>query len=144
MQEAYAATLQGRHMAVYSFYIFDRHGKVLSLLPKKSLRNVHKTTSVLLAVWCSRVALINGLPALITFSFSLAECIYKKKFYPPGTQTGPPNIGSRSASSSGAKPANAAEKAVGGPIPGRQPRILSAEDDAKLVFGTIFSLRNMV
>ncbi|MCJ1285188.1 TRAPP subunit bet5 [Xylographa opegraphella] len=51
---------------------------------------------------------------------SAAECVYKKKWLPPSLKT--PDL------------------LNGAP----QPRALSAEDDAKLVFGTIFSLRNMV
>ncbi|MCJ1247860.1 TRAPP subunit bet5 [Trapelia coarctata] len=49
-----------------------------------------------------------------------ASCIYKKKWLPTPT--------------------------AAMPIPNTAPqaRVLSAEDDAKLVFGTVFSLRNMV
>ncbi|MCJ1302643.1 TRAPP subunit bet5 [Hypocenomyce scalaris] len=67
---------------------------------------------------------------MVVYSFYIfdrhAECIYKKKWNPRptssstqlqsnGLSNGPPN-----------------------------PTALSAEDDAKLIFGTIFSLRNMV
>ncbi|KAL9602590.1 MAG: hypothetical protein Q9219_001734 [cf. Caloplaca sp. 3 TL-2023] len=68
---------------------------------------------------------------MVVYSFYIfdrhAECIYKKKWTPR-----PSSTGYKSQSSSvvldGAS----------------QPKALSAEDDAKLVFGTIFSLRNMV
>lgn len=56
----------------------------------------------------------------------VAECIYKKRWAPPP------------ASSSKAPQAN------GVPDAQSQFKGLSVEDDAKLVFGTIFSLRNMV
>ncbi len=84
-------------MAVYSFYIFDRHG--LSRLPPKMK---HELTG------------------------AIAECIYKKKWAPrPNSSSKPPQINGLSDGQS-------------------QPKALSAEDDAKLIFGTIFSLRNMV
>ena len=51
-----------------------------------------------------------------------AECIYKKKWTP------------RPTSSSQSQPPNGVSAS----------KALSAEDDAKLIFGTIFSLRNMV
>ena len=55
----------------------------------------------------------------------LAQCIYKKRWAP------------QPISSKGIQPNG---------LPEGQPRskALSAEDDAKLVFGTVFSLRNMV
>ncbi len=59
-------------------------------------------------------------------TYHAAECIYKKKWAP------------RPISSSKAPPSN------GFPDGQSQPKALSAEDDAKLVFGTVFSLRNMV
>jgi hypothetical protein len=59
-----------------------------------------------------------------------AECIYNKRWLPPST----------SSSGRGSRPSSQAI-VNGGP----QPRAaLSAEDDAKLIFGTVFSLRNMV
>ncbi|KAL8846438.1 MAG: hypothetical protein Q9221_008463 [Calogaya cf. arnoldii] len=56
-----------------------------------------------------------------------AECIYKKKWAPRPTGTG-----------------SKSQQANGLPDGRPQPKALSAEDDAKLIFGTIFSLRNMV
>lgn len=53
-----------------------------------------------------------------------AECIYKKKWTPRPNSTG--------------------SKASGMPDGALQPKALSAEDDAKLIFGTVFSLRNMI
>ena len=62
----------------------------------------------------------------VWLTLNSAECIYKKKWAP------------RPISSSKAPQANG--------LSGNQsqPKALSAEDDAKLIFGTIFSLRNMV
>lgn len=55
-----------------------------------------------------------------------AECIYKRKWAPqPTSSSNPPQSNGLFDRQS-------------------QPKGLSAEDDAKLVFGTIFSLRNMV
>lgn len=59
-------------------------------------------------------------------TYHAAECIYKKKWTP------------RPISSSKAPQPNGFSDGQS------QPKALSAEDDAKLVFGTIFSLRNMV
>ena len=53
-----------------------------------------------------------------------AECIYKKKWTP--------------------RPTSSTNKANGVADGAQQFKSLSAEDDAKLIFGTIFSLRNMV
>lgn len=56
----------------------------------------------------------------------VAECIYKKRWAPrPGSSPKVPQANG---------------------VPDVQPQLrgLSVEDDAKLVFGTIFSLRNMV
>lgn len=65
---------------------------------------------------------------MVVYSFYVfdrhAECIYKKKWIARPTSKGPQANGFAEGSS--------------------QPKALSAEDDAKLVFGTIFSLRNMV
>ncbi|KAM0804620.1 Longin-like domain-containing protein [Usnea florida] len=67
---------------------------------------------------------------MVVYSFYVfdrhAECIYKKRWAP------------RPSSSSRAPQTN------GAPDVQPQSKGLSAEDDAKLVFGTIFSLRNMV
>ncbi|RMZ90655.1 hypothetical protein DV736_g2105, partial [Chaetothyriales sp. CBS 134916] len=61
-----------------------------------------------------------------------AECIYKRRWYP--------------SSQSGAKTSKQASHAQpghpNGIAPSRTP--LSGDDDAKLIFGTVFSLRNMV
>lgn len=59
-----------------------------------------------------------------------AECIYKKKWQPPT-----PSATKASRPSSQATYTN-------GVVPTRTT--LSADDDAKLIFGTVFSLRNMV
>jgi hypothetical protein len=91
-------------MVVYSFYIFDRHGK----RKKKKL-------------FCY----INHLHT----NCHLAECIYKRRWLPRPTST----VGkSRSDTVSGAAPT------------GLGQTVRSTDDDSKLVFGTVFSLRNMV
>ena len=79
-------------MVVFSFYIFDRHGKSGFLS-------------------CPAKSVVDTAPA---------DCIYKRKWLPKDNQ---------------------ANGLPDGPPRGKA---LSAEDDAKLVFGTIFSLRNMV
>ncbi|KEF60071.1 uncharacterized protein A1O9_04921 [Exophiala aquamarina CBS 119918] len=71
---------------------------------------------------------------MVVYSFYIfdrhAECIYTKRWINP------------SASSSGRGSRPPSQAIVSG---GQQPRAaLSAEDDAKLIFGTVFSLRNMV
>lgn len=67
---------------------------------------------------------------MVVYSFYVfdrhADCIYKKRWTP------------RPDSSSKVSHAN------GVPDLQQQSKALSAEDDAKLIFGTIFSLRNMV
>ncbi|MCJ1373563.1 TRAPP subunit bet5 [Loxospora ochrophaea] len=64
---------------------------------------------------------------MVVYSFYVfdrhAECIYKKKWVPG--------------------PAGSSKTALLNGAP-TQGRVLSAEDDAKLVFGTVFSLRNLV
>ena len=99
-------------MVVYSFYIFDRHGKPLHRLP----------------ISHSLISRLTCPPA---------ECIYKKH-WPPR----PLSSGSRAAP----RPASEASSELSNGVHGggRRPPGLSAEDDAKLIFGTIFSLRNMV
>ncbi len=72
----------------------------------------------------------HGIPSRPTRQTKLtrgaADCIYKKKWAPrPTSSSKPPQSNGLSDRQS-------------------QPKGLSAEDDAKLVFGTIFSLRNMV
>lgn len=84
-------------MAVYSFYIFDRHG-------------VYRNSEIQLML-----------------ILDLADCIYKKKWAPRPTSS-----------------STKAQQSTGPPDGAGQPKALSAEDDAKLIFGTIFSLRNMV
>ncbi|KAI4190491.1 MAG: hypothetical protein L6R41_000726 [Letrouitia leprolyta] len=68
---------------------------------------------------------------MVVYSFYVfdrhAECIYKKKWTPR-----PSSISNKGQQSN--------KLPDGAP----QPKALSAEDDAKLIFGTIFSLRNMV
>jgi len=84
---------------------------------------------------------------MVVYSFYIfdrhTECIYSKLWHqnerPPSSTTGTagrPISGSSTAS-------NGAIVADLGPARAR-PAKLSAQDDAKLIFGTIFSLRNMV
>lgn len=67
---------------------------------------------------------------MVVYSFYVfdrhAECIYKKKWAPR------PDSSSKLPVSNGVSDGQS------------QPKALSAEDDAKLIFGTIFSLRNMI
>lgn len=98
-------------MVVYSFYIFDRHGTCLYLLPNPQQRYTN--------------------PAALIF---LAECIYKRRWVPrPSSIVGK---SSRPTSETSATP-NALP-----PVLGQSAR--TTDDDAKLIFGTVFSLRNMV
>ena len=68
--------------------------------------------------------------SLRTLTNSKAECIYKKKWLPPSIATGKTS-----------RPSSQATYTNG--IVSSRPA-LSADDDAKLIFGTVFSLRNMV
>lgn len=101
-------------MVVYSFYIFDRHSEFYR------------------APHIQFVELTDHLPA---------ECIYSRLYaqldrpLSTGGASGRPTSGSSITS-------NGPQVDVG---PARaRPARLSAQDDAKLIFGTIFSLRNMV
>ncbi|KIW83285.1 hypothetical protein Z517_02530 [Fonsecaea pedrosoi CBS 271.37] len=71
---------------------------------------------------------------MVVYSFYIfdrhAECIYKRQWLPPAIST----TGKTSRPSS-------QTYVNGGP---HSRSVLSAEDDAKLIFGTVFSLRNMV
>ncbi|KAK5055918.1 hypothetical protein LTR84_012468 [Exophiala bonariae] len=71
---------------------------------------------------------------MVVYSFYIfdrhAECIYNKRWLPPANPT----------AGRGSRPSSQAI-VNGGP---QARSILSAEDDAKLIFGTVFSLRNMV
>ncbi|CAF9912148.1 MAG: hypothetical protein GOMPHAMPRED_007570 [Gomphillus americanus] len=83
---------------------------------------------------------------MVVYSFYIfdrhAECIYKRKYLPPGHKA--PGSGlppSRPTSSAGSE----ADTGNTNVSEARPPsKALSAEDDAKLIFGTVFSLRNMV
>lgn len=104
-------------MVVYSFYIFDRHSKSIHVLEF----------------------------AIDTKSYPSAECIYSKLWHrnndrPLSTTGATARPISGSSNSSAVPPLNVPELAV----PKSRPGKLSAQDDAKLIFGTIFSLRNMV
>ncbi|PWI74586.1 transport protein particle complex of the golgi, subunit bet5-like protein [Purpureocillium lilacinum] len=66
------------------------------------------------------------------------ECIYAKSWLPPPQPARPTSASSASA-------AAAASTSTAAAAPTQQPSAVSASsDDAKLVFGTVFSLRNMV
>ncbi|ODH13531.1 hypothetical protein ACO22_07158 [Paracoccidioides brasiliensis] len=77
---------------------------------------------------------------MVVYSFYIfdrhAECIYKRRWLPRPTSTGskPPRPTSDSAALSNGLP-----KFI--PVSSQS---LTAEDDAKLIFGAVFSLRNMV
>lgn len=83
--------------------------------------------------------------AIDTNSSPPAECIYSKLWHrnndrPLSTTGATARPISGSSNSSAVPPLNVPELAV----PKSRPGKLSAQDDAKLIFGTIFSLRNMV
>ncbi|KAL8909594.1 MAG: hypothetical protein Q9207_000092 [Kuettlingeria erythrocarpa] len=85
---------------------------------------VSPTTS---AIWSSAPTSVSYAPVMVVYAFYIfdrhAECIYKKRWTPrPPSSTGSKGV-------------------ITGAAP--QPKALSAEDDAKLIFGTVFSLRNM-
>lgn len=104
-------------MVVYSFYIFDRHSE--SILP------------------------FDGSRLLDTDSVA-AECIYSKLWARqdnPSSIAGPGHTKGRPVSDSSTTSNDVTVDL--GPARARPAR-LSAKDDAKLIFGTIFSLRNMV
>jgi trafficking protein particle complex subunit 1 len=60
----------------------------------------------------------------------IADCIYKRSWLPTAPPSGKPS-----------RPVS--ETTMNGTVARSRP-VLSAEDDAKLIFGTVFSLRNMV
>jgi hypothetical protein len=63
-----------------------------------------------------------------------ADCIYKRRWLPrPSSLSGKPS-----------RPTSDTQTLSHGEIPGPGRSKRSADDDAKLVFGTVFSLRNMV
>ena len=66
----------------------------------------------------------------VCVSPSPAECIYKRRWLPR-------------AATIGGKPARPTSDSHG-VAPGSEQSKRTAEDDAKLIFGTVFSLRNMV
>jgi hypothetical protein len=72
------------------------------------------------------VCIASMVTASSTNSFS-AECIYKRRWLPR-----PTSIGGKSGQTPGAAPV------------GLGQTVKAGDDDAKLVFGTVFSLRNMV
>lgn len=94
-------------MTVYSFYIFDRHGK------SQTSQNI--------------IAVAN------TISFP-AECIYKRRWLPRPTST----VGKSS------RPTSDTPTVANGLTSVSGPSTRTTDDDAKLIFGTVFSLRNMV
>jgi trafficking protein particle complex subunit 1 len=64
----------------------------------------------------------------------IADCIYKRRWTPrPSSSGGKPS-----------RPTSDSNFMVNGGVNGTGRPALSAEDDAKLIFGTVFSLRNMV
>ncbi|OAQ91304.1 transport protein particle complex of the golgi, subunit bet5-like protein [Purpureocillium lilacinum] len=79
---------------------------------------------------------------MVVYSFYIfdrhTECIYAKSWLPPPQPARPTSASSASA-------AAAASASTAAAAPTQQPSAVSASsDDAKLVFGTVFSLRNMV
>ncbi|KAJ6446371.1 transport protein particle complex of the golgi, subunit bet5-like protein [Purpureocillium lavendulum] len=101
-------------MVVYSFYIFDRHNADTQPRP-----------------------------------ITAAECIYAKSWLPPPPprpSTRPTSASSASTAAASAAPAHTAVAAAAAapPVAASSSGVSAASDDAKLVFGTVFSLRNMV
>ena len=118
-------------MVVYSFYIFDRHGK--DLCPLSSFRlsfpSLHYVIPLPLLV--EKPA---GPNLTIAISLFPAECIYKRRWPPRPSSTG----------GGSSRPTFDINPLSNGVSTGTGRSALSAEDDAKLIFGTVFSLRNMV
>lgn len=105
-------------MVVYSFYIFDRHGKSVSLL-----------------FWAPLHALyISNCFDIWLFFYFTAECIYKRVWLHL-----PPAVSNNKTSRSTSDP-SILSNGVPKPVKSSKP---NSDDDAKLVFGTVFSLRNM-
>jgi len=75
---------------------------------------------------------------MVVYSFYIfdrhAECIYKRRWLPRPISAG----------SASSRPTFDATPLSNGVSTGTGRSALSAEDDAKLIFGTVFSLRNMV
>jgi len=75
---------------------------------------------------------------MILYSFYIfdrhTECIYSRKW----------NNRPISSSTKGARPQSGASITSNGDVPPPTRKALSKEDDAKLIFGLVFSLRNMV
>ncbi|KAI9859361.1 MAG: TRAPP subunit bet5 [Trichoglossum hirsutum] len=84
---------------------------------------------------------------MVVYSFYIfdrhTECIYSKQWLSaPASSSTATSVSKPLRPQSGSSTASAGELDNG---PGRpRPARLSAEDDAKLIFGTVFSLRNMV
>jgi hypothetical protein len=91
-------------MTVYSFYIFDRHGKLILKLVRIHLADF--------------------------YGYLKAECIYKRRWLPRPVSI----VGKSSRNESPAQSGTA----------GTGQTMRTTDDDSKLVFGTVFSLRNMV
>lgn len=105
-------------MTVYSFYIFDRHSKSIILY-------THTHTLIPLPYYNYQAN------PLTPPSPPPAECIYTKKWLPPSQAAPPP-------ATPGSKPSAQQQQANGARA------ISRASNDAKLIFGTVFSLRNIV
>lgn len=91
---------------------------------------------ILQAIWTLLLLLAVFEGNMVVYSFYIfdrhAECIYKRQWLPRPV----------SGSSKSLRPTSDTPSLNGPPATSRQA--LSAEDDAKLIFGTVFSLRNMV
>lgn len=121
-------------MVIYSFYIFDRHSKLtrpLALSPIEHLPTPEQKS-------------------LLTPLYPTAECIYSKTWLPPpsapgaGIQQqqhdGPTNISAGAGSANSTDPHHNPMRSARSAVSAAN----KASDDAKLIFGTVFSLRNMV
>lgn len=75
--------------------------------------------------------------------FPTAECIYTKRWYEAPSR--PTSLGSKPLRpQSGSSLSSNGDPGAVAPVPSRGDGRLSVADDAKLIFGTVFSLRNMV
>ncbi|AEO68936.1 694862c2-ae7a-4fe6-949d-a4005a16fbeb [Thermothielavioides terrestris] len=89
---------------------------------------------------------------MVVYSFYIfdrhTECIYSKSWLPPShassssSSSGPTNVTTTTGTGTATAAAAAAGAAAGQTASGARKK--SAADDAKLIFGTVFSLRNMV
>ena len=112
-----------------------RHSTLLCSIPIQQWSCIPSTSSIGMVSSSS--------PVLDAFANSVvAECIYKRKYLPPGHKAPGSGLPASRPTSSAGSEADTGNTNVSEARP--PSKALSAEDDAKLIFGTVFSLRNMV